>query len=102
MRTISGIKADIGSTTGHWCPIPEVTVAVEEYVTTNGEYIGDTFQFTLGDDIHILLSHRLGENTDGVRELVWNAFEHGAEIAKQRGLYGSWDEIVDDLGDWRL
>lgn len=102
MGTTSGVAADIGSTAGRWRPTREPTGAVEQCLTANRAVVDETVRVTVGDDSCIPPSHRLEGNTDGVRELAWNAFEHGAEMAEQQGLYGGWAEIDDGLGDRSL
>ncbi|MDY6765328.1 MAG: fructose 1,6-bisphosphatase [Halobacteria archaeon] len=96
MRTLSVIKADIGSNAGHWKPTDEVVGAVEETLDSEGTFLDDYFVFTVGDDIDILMSHELGEDSDRVHELAWNAFETGTEVAKDQGLYGAGQDLLKD------
>ena len=74
MRTLSVIKADIGSNAGHWRPTDEVVRAVEDHVEDEGDFLDDHFVFTAGDDVDVLMSHTEGEDDDRVHELAWDAF----------------------------
>lgn len=96
MRTISVIKADIGSNAGHWRPTDEVVGAVEETLSSQGGFLDDYFVFTTGDDIDIVMSHEEGEDHDRVHELAWTAFEEGTEVAKEQGLYGAGQDLLKD------
>lgn len=96
MRTLSGIKADIGSNAGHLRPTSEVVAAVEEYLADEGDLLDDVFTFTVGDDIYLLMSHTEGEDDPGVHRLAWKAFEAGARVAKEQGLYGAGQDILAD------
>lgn len=96
MRTVSVIKADIGSTAGHLKPTQEVVEAVTNRVNNDGDFLDDSFVFTIGDDIDIVMSHTEGENADTVHELAWNAFEDGTEVAERQGLYGAGQDLLED------
>ncbi|MFB6218988.1 MAG: fructose 1,6-bisphosphatase [Halobacteriaceae archaeon] len=95
MRTLSVIKADVGSNAGHLQPTDEVVRAVEEYVA-GAEFLDDVLVFTVGDDIDVLLSHTDGEDSDRVHRLVWEAFEAGTAVADDQGLYGAGQDLLED------
>ena len=96
MRTLSLIKADIGSNAGHWRPTDEVLAAVEAVLTDEGTVLDDFLVFTTGDDIDILMSHTEGEDADAVHGLAWDAFERGTEVAREQGLYGAGQDLLKD------
>ncbi|MDY6775497.1 MAG: fructose 1,6-bisphosphatase [Halobacteria archaeon] len=96
MRTLSVIKADIGSNAGHWKPTEGVVDAVEETLESEGNFLDDYQIFTVGDDIDILMSHEEGEDSDEVHELAWDAFEEGTDVAKEEGLYGAGQDLLKD------
>ncbi|PSP81617.1 fructose 1,6-bisphosphatase [Halobacteriales archaeon QS_1_68_20] len=96
VRTISVIKADIGSNAGHWRPTDEVLAAVEKTLADEGDVLDDYYVFTAGDDVDILMSHTEGEDDDDVHELAWTAFEAGTEVAKEQGLYGAGQDLLKD------
>ncbi len=95
MRTLSVIKADIGSNAGHWKPTKEVVDEVEGKIE-EASFLDDYFIFTTGDDIDILMSHTEGEDSDRIHQLAWDAFEAGTEIAKEQGLYGAGQDLLKD------
>lgn len=96
MRTLSVIKADIGSNAGHWRPTDEVIAAVEDTIEDNDTVLDDWFVFTAGDDVDILLSHTEGEDAPQIHELTWDAFLAGTEVAKSQGLYGAGQDLLED------
>jgi len=96
MRTLSLIKADIGSTAGHLRPTSEVVAAVRDYLEDEGDALDDWFVFTVGDDIDILMSHTEGTDDEGVHELAWGAFESGTDVAEQQGLYGAGQDLLEN------
>jgi fructose 1,6-bisphosphate aldolase/phosphatase len=96
MRTLSVIKADVGSNAGHLRPTDGVVDAVEDTLEDEGDVLDDYFLFTVGDDIDVLMSHTEGEDADAVHRLAWDAFEAGTEVAKQEGLYGAGQDLLED------
>ena len=96
MRTLSVIKADIGSNAGHWRPTPEVVAAVEDTIADEGAFLDDWHVFVAGDDIDVLMSHTEGEDADAVHELAWNAFTAGTDVAREQGLYGAGQDLLSD------
>jgi fructose 1,6-bisphosphate aldolase/phosphatase len=95
MRTLSCIKADVGSNAGHLRPTDEVVAAVES--TLDGADVLDDYHvFTVGDDIDLLLSHREGEDAEPIHELAWDAFEAGTVVAEEQGLYGAGQDLLED------
>ncbi|MBX0322037.1 fructose-1,6-bisphosphatase [Halomicroarcula sp. F13] len=96
MRTVSVIKADVGSNAGHLRPTPELVAAVEDVLADEGAFLDDYFVFTVGDDVDIVMSHTRGEDDDEVHRLAWDAFEAGTEVAKEQGLYGAGQDLLED------
>jgi fructose 1,6-bisphosphate aldolase/phosphatase len=96
MRTLSVIKADVGSNAGHLRPTDGVVGAVEDTLEDEGDILDDYFLFTVGDDIDILMSHTEGENADAIHRLAWDAFEAGTAVAKEEGLYGAGQDLLED------
>lgn len=97
--TLTAIKADIGSIGGHTKPSKEVLEGIEDFVKEKVkglEKIVDFYIGHTGDDVHILLSHTYGTNSEEVHKLVWEALEKGAEIAKEQGLYGAGQDLFTD------
>lgn len=96
MRTLSLIKADVGSIAGHWTPGNDVVSAIRETVADEGRFLDDSFVFSVGDDVDILMSHTEGVDDDKVHSLAWDAFEAGTDVAEQKGLYGAGQDLLKD------
>ncbi|HVP81888.1 MAG TPA: fructose 1,6-bisphosphatase, partial [Nitrososphaeraceae archaeon] len=73
--TVSAIKADIGAIGGHTRPSDELLDIVKKFVEKRAKdllidhYIGYT-----GDDIHIIMTHKLGKDNEKIHKLAWDAF----------------------------
>ncbi len=95
--TISFIKADIGSIGGHIKPSDALLKKVERVVATKGKgFIIDFYVGHTGDDIGILMTHKLGENSSKVHKLAFDAFMEGTKVAKKQGLYGAGQDLLKD------
>jgi fructose 1,6-bisphosphate aldolase/phosphatase len=95
--TLSVIKADIGSIGGHLRPSEGVLARVTEYIEeARGKEISDCYVGFTGDDISILLVHILGEGSDRIHRLTWEAFRAGTQTAKDEGLYGAGQDLLKD------
>src|SRR5919201_2091595 len=95
--TLSAIKADIGGVGGHTRPSDELVETVRNFVVRNAKgllvdyYIGYT-----GDDIHIIMTHTHGVDSENIHKLAWDAFTEGTKLAKQQGLYGAGQDLLKD------
>ena len=96
MRTLSLIKADVGSTAGHLRPTETVVAAVEDTIDDHTALLDDWIVFTVGDDIDILMSHERGEDDDDIHQLAWDAFQAGTAVATEEGLYGAGQDLLED------
>src|ERR1051325_8298880 len=95
--TLTVIKADIGSIGGHLMPSEQVLERVSEFVESAGStLIDDHYISFTGDDIAILMVHRLGVGDEQVHKLAWDAFVAGTAIAKKQGLYGAGQDLLKD------
>ncbi|MFA4819496.1 MAG: fructose 1,6-bisphosphatase [Candidatus Aenigmatarchaeota archaeon] len=95
--TLSAIKADIGSIGGHTQPSSAVLKTVRDFVfRERGGKIIDAYVGHCGDDIHILMTHTHGENSEQIHGLAWNAFQEGTKVAKAEGLYGAGQDLLKD------
>lgn len=95
--TLSVIKADIGSIGGHICPSKRLIDAVRAHlVMPNGGKIIDSYLSSTGDDIAILVTHRLGIDNPDVHRMAWDAFVAGTRMAKSQGLYGAGQDLLKD------
>lgn len=95
--TLSVIKADIGSIGGHIAPsrklLEVVRAAVEE--RSAGLLIDSAISHT-GDDIAILMTHKLGAGDTAIHRLAWDAFVAGTAAARAQGLYGAGQDLLKD------
>src|SRR5918912_226300 len=95
--TLSAIKADIGGIGGHTRPSDELFESVKNYIGSNAKdllieyYVGYT-----GDDIHIVMTHKLGIENQRIHQLAWDAFTEGTKLAKEQGLYGAGQDLLKD------
>lgn len=96
MRTLSLIKADVGSTAGHLKPTDELVDGIKDSISERNDLLDDFFVFTVGDDVDILMSHTEGKDNDDIHELAWDAFKQGTSIAKEQGLYGAGQDLLED------
>ncbi len=93
--TLSVIKADVGSIGGHICPSKALIETVKGYVRDKGKgLLIDSYVNTIGDDVHILMTHTHGDLNSKVHELAWNAFFAATETAKSQGLYGAGQDLL--------
>jgi fructose 1,6-bisphosphate aldolase/phosphatase len=95
-RTISIIKADVGSNGGHWRPSDGLTAAVEDHLADAGSELDDVLVFTTGDDVNVCMSHTRGKDDDAIHELAWDAFMAGTAVAEEEGLYGAGQDLLED------
>ncbi|HYY66470.1 MAG TPA: fructose-1,6-bisphosphatase [Nitrososphaeraceae archaeon] len=95
--TLSAIKADIGGIGGHTRPSDELFETVKSFVAKRGNRLLIDYHigFT-GDDIHIIMSHGLGVDSEKIHELAWDAFLEGTKVAKEQGLYGAGQDLLKD------
>ncbi|MFH1256772.1 MAG: fructose-1,6-bisphosphate aldolase/phosphatase [Candidatus Diapherotrites archaeon] len=93
--TLSVIKADVGSIAGHVKPSAALIDAVKKTVHGNKMLI-DSYVFSTGDDVGILMTHDKGEGNEEIHKLAWNAFMEGTKVAKKQGLYGAGQDLLKD------
>jgi fructose 1,6-bisphosphate aldolase/phosphatase len=70
---------------------------VKNYVDQRGkDLLVDYYVGYTGDDIHIIMSHKLGVENEKIHELAWDAFTEGTKVAKEQGLYGAGQDLLKD------
>ena len=95
--TVSAIKADIGAIRGHTRPSDELLNVVKNYIKKMGnELLIDHYIGYSGDDIHIVMTHKLGLDNEKIHKLAWDAFSEGTKTAKNQGLYGAGQDLLKD------
>ncbi len=96
--TISLIKADVGSYTGHSKVHPallEIAKKKLEEAKNNGLII-DYYVFNAGDDLQLLMTHTKGVDNSEIHEFAWNVFKAAADKAKELKLYGAGQDLLKD------
>ncbi len=94
--TVSVIKADVGGIGGHTRPSDALIEAVRKTVKSSGNLLIDHYIGYCGDDVHIVMSHTHGMDSDKIHKLAWDAFMAGTQVAKQEGLYGAGQDLLKD------
>ncbi|MBE0432781.1 fructose 1,6-bisphosphatase [candidate division WOR-3 bacterium] len=96
--TISVIKADIGGYVGHSSMHPNIlTNAMQALDKAKGKgTIVDFHVGHCGDDLDLIITHRLGENAGEVHKLAWDIFVDCTEVAKELKLYGAGQDLLSD------
>jgi fructose 1,6-bisphosphate aldolase/phosphatase len=95
--TVSAIKADIGAIGGHTRPSDELIDSVKNFISNKSkDLIIDHYIGYSGDDIHIIMTHKLGKDNEKIHKLAWDAFSEATKIAKKQGLYGAGQDLLKD------
>ncbi|GAA5819623.1 MAG: fructose 1,6-bisphosphatase [Methanobrevibacter sp. CfCl-M3] len=96
--TISVIKADVGSISGHGVAHPELIQICKDTLkeaTSNG-LLEDYYVTRCGDDIDMIMTHRNGEENEEVHKTAFNAFMKATERARELKLYGAGQDLLSD------
>ena len=97
--TISVIKADIGSIGGHITPSKKVVESVTKHIEKLGKAKRLVIDYAIshtGDDIAIMMTHKLGKLNPKIHKLAWDALVEGTRVAKSQGLYGAGQDLLKD------
>lgn len=94
--TISVIKADVGSYTGHTMPHPKMLERAEGLLgeAIKSGIIIDGVVSRVGDDVHLLMTHNEGIRSEKIHRLAWDIFSDLAGIAKDLHLYGAGQDLL--------
>jgi fructose 1,6-bisphosphate aldolase/phosphatase len=95
--TVSLIKADVGSVGGHHKVHPkQIDVARSCLEKAKKKNVLLSYHvFNCGDDLELLMTHRLGENNSKIHELAWNTFKEVTEkVSKPLKLYGAGQDLL--------
>ena len=95
--TITLIKADVGSLAGHHIVHEAQLRAAEEKLAKAKEegLIEDFRVFNCGDDLQLLMTHRLGENSTEIHKLAWDTFKEVTEkVSKPLKLYAAGQDLL--------
>ncbi|HLG43372.1 MAG TPA: fructose 1,6-bisphosphatase, partial [Planctomycetota bacterium] len=96
--TVSAIKADVGGFVGHTTVHPAVMERCRQTLqeAKAGGLLIDFEVGHVGDDVHLLMTHRRGVNDEAVHRLAWDAFRAGTEVARRLKLYGAGQDLLSD------
>ena len=97
--TVSVIKADVGSISGHATVHPEMIELARRLLddARAKKSISDYHVTHVGDDLELILTHTMGENNPSIHELAWKCFKEITEkISKPLKLYGAGQDLLSD------
>jgi fructose 1,6-bisphosphate aldolase/phosphatase len=86
--TLSVIKADIGGFVGHSDSHPAILASANESLNkakAEGMLI-DYYVTKCGDDLQLIMTHKLGVGCEKIHKMAWDTFVKGTEIAKKLKL----------------
>lgn len=86
--TVSVIKADIGSVSGHCVAHPDLMDICDEVLAEalDTGILTDYYISRCGDDIDLIMTHRNGEENEEVHKTAYNAFMKATERARNTGF----------------
>jgi len=97
--TVSVIKADVGSVAGHTTVHPkqmEVARLVLEDARKKGT-LSDYHVTHAGDDLELIMTHKMGENHRSIHELAWNCFKEVTEkVSRPLKLYAAGQDLLSE------
>ncbi|GAB4390118.1 MAG: fructose-1,6-bisphosphate aldolase/phosphatase [Thermodesulfovibrionales bacterium] len=96
--TLSVIKADVGGYVGHsGMHAALIEKANETLVQAHEKGLLMDFHVTrCGDDLELIMTHRMGPENGEVHGLAWKTFQLCTEVAKELKLYGAGQDILKD------
>lgn len=96
--TLSVIKADIGGYVGHSSMHPNIIARAIQLLDAqkNKGTIVDFHVTHCGDDLELIMSHRLGNDSSEVHKLAWDIFVECTNVAKELKLYGAGQDLLTD------
>jgi fructose 1,6-bisphosphate aldolase/phosphatase len=96
--TISVIKADVGGYVGHSSMHPNIMSKAIQILDKHKEK-GTLVDFHVthcGDDLELIMSHRLGCDAQEIHKLSWDTFVTCTAVAKEMKLYGAGQDLLSD------
>lgn len=96
--TVSVIKADIGSVSGHCVAHPELMDICDEVLNEalESNILSDYYISRCGDDIDLIMTHHNGEENEEVHKTAYDAFMKATERARELKLYGAGQDLLSD------
>ena len=96
--TLSVIKADVGGFVGHSSVHPALMAKAAEQIAAAKQagILVDGHVSHVGDDINLIMTHKLGIDNDVIHKLAWDTFVQCTEVAKCLKLYGAGQDLLAD------
>jgi fructose 1,6-bisphosphate aldolase/phosphatase len=96
--TLSVIKADVGGFVGHSSVHPALMARAAECVVAakKAGILVDGHVSHVGDDINLIMTHKLGVDSDVIHKLAWDTFVNCTGEAKRLKLYGAGQDLLAD------
>jgi fructose 1,6-bisphosphate aldolase/phosphatase len=96
--TLSVIKADVGGFVGHSSTHEELIEEAEDRLEAaqRDDLLVDYHVTACGDDLELIMTHRMGVNHAGIHRLAWDVFEACTQVAKRLKLYGAGQDLLAD------
>ncbi|MFQ3681825.1 fructose 1,6-bisphosphatase, partial [Roseiflexus sp.] len=93
--TISCIKADVGGFVGHSAIHPALKdeAGRQLEVARRHGLLLDFHVTACGDDLGLLMTHRLGIDSHEIHRLAWDVFDICTRVAKELKLYGAGQDL---------
>jgi len=96
--TISIIKADIGGYVGHSSMHPNIlskAIQLLDAQKVKGAIV-DFHVSHCGDDLELIMTHRMGDENAVIHKMAWDIFMEGTQIARELKLYGAGQDLLSD------
>jgi fructose 1,6-bisphosphate aldolase/phosphatase len=96
--TLSVIKADIGGFVGHSESHPDILARAAEHLAKAKKQglLIDCRVAKCGDDLQLLMTHQLGEDSEKIHKFAWDVFVDCTELAKSLKLHGAGQDLLAD------
>jgi fructose 1,6-bisphosphate aldolase/phosphatase len=95
---LSVIKADVGGYVGHTTVHEELLEKAKSELEKyrRDKVLVDYNVINCGDDIELIMTHRLGVDNEKIHKLAWDTFLSVTEVAKKLKLYGAGQDLLSD------
>jgi len=97
--TVSVIKADVGSLSGHVIVHPKQLEVAREFLEDAREkrVISDYHVTHAADDLELIMTHTMGENNRTIHELAWRCFKEVTEkVSRPLKLYAAGQDLLSE------
>lgn len=96
--TLSVIKADIGGYVGHSSSHPLVLEKAEASMkkAKQSSTLIDYHVTRCGDDLQLIMTHNLGEDSEKIHKLAWDTFLECTQVARTLKLHGAGQDLLAD------